>query len=222
MRLNYPACILAAIAIFALRSQAVIPELYLNQSGFNLGKPKRFTAPTLADGTPFIVRPANGGSTLAHGIIRNHIGDFTFFNPEGEIEYVVEAGGITSVPFRIGPFWLERVSYQNAVDFMIDSRHHVGNDRAKCGGSFGWRDDHHFGWELHTLVPQYISNPSAYERMPRQVKYENPLDKRLWGALEPCRDDAPDIVKLIHWGADVIVTERNGWGQAPCRPLCLK
>jgi hypothetical protein len=27
-------------------------EIYLNQSGFNLGKPKRFTAPTLADGTP--------------------------------------------------------------------------------------------------------------------------------------------------------------------------
>ncbi|MFO1520583.1 MAG: hypothetical protein U1G05_00775 [Kiritimatiellia bacterium] len=26
---------------------------------------------------------------------------------------------------------------------MIDSRHHVGNDRAVCTGSFGWRDDHH-------------------------------------------------------------------------------
>ena len=195
-------------AIAGSTPQEQIPEIYLNQSGFNLGKPKRFTAPTLADGTPFTIRPAKGGSSLASGIIEKHIGDFSAFNPEGEIEYVVEAGGLSSVPFRIGPFWLERVSYQDAVDFMIDSRHYVGNDRAKCGGSFGWRDDHHFGWELHTLVPQYISNPSAYERMPRQVKYEKPKNPKLWGALEPYPDDAPDIVKLIHWGADVIITQK--------------
>ncbi len=192
----------------AATRQDQIPELYLNQSGFNLGKPKRFTVPTLADGTSFIVRPAKGGPAIAKGEIKNHIGDFSSFNPVGNDEYVVEAGGITSVPFRIGPFWLERITYQGAVDFMIDSRHLVGNDRAKCPGSFGWRDDHHFGWELHTLVPQYISNPSAYERMPHQVKYEKPKDKELWGALEPYRDDAPDIVKLIHWGADVIVTQK--------------
>jgi hypothetical protein len=190
--------------------QDQIVELYLNQSGFNLAKPKRFTAPTLADGTPFIVRPATGGAALARGVVNNHIGDFSSFNPEGEADYVVEAGGLTSVPFRIGPFWLERISYQDAVDFMIDSRHHLGNDRNVCRGSFGWRDDHHFGWELHSLVPQLLSNPSAYERMPRQVKYEKPKDKKLWGALEPYPDDAPDLVKLIHWGADVIVTQELG------------
>ncbi len=188
--------------------QEDIPEIYLNQSGFNLGKPKRFTAPTLADGTPFIVRPAKGGTALHKGVVKNHIGDFSEFNPDGSIEYVVEAGGITSVPFGVGPFWMERVSYQDAVDFMIDSRHFVGNDRNVCRGSFGWRDDHHFGWELHTLVPQWISNPSAYERMPRQVTYEKPKDAKLWGALEPYDNDAPDIVKLIHWGADVIVTQK--------------
>jgi len=27
-----------------------------------------------------------------------------------------------------------------------------------------------------------------------------------WGALEPYSEDAPDIVKMIHWGADVIVS----------------
>jgi len=192
------------------KPQGKIPEIYLNQSGFNLGKPKRFTAPTLADGTPFIVRPTNGGPSLVNGVIRNQAGDFSSFNPEGSGEYVVEAGGITSVSFRVGRWWLERVSYQNSVNFMIDSRHRVGNDRAVCGGSFGWRDDHHFGWELRTLVPQFLSNPSAYERMPRQVKYEKPGDKKFWGALEPYREDAPDIVKLIHWGADVIVTQKLG------------
>jgi hypothetical protein len=189
-------------------NQADIPELYLNQSGFNLGKPKRFTAPTLADGTTFVVRTAAGGNALFNGVLKNHIGDFSSFNPDSDSEFVVEAGGITSVPFRIAPFWLERVSYQNAMNFMIDSRHHVGNDRNPCGGSFGWRDDHHFGWELHTLVPQFLSNPSAYKRMPQQVKYEKPGNKKLWGSLEPYPEEAPDIVKLIHWGADIIVTQQ--------------
>lgn len=43
-----------------------------------------------------------------------------------------------------GTFWLEHISYQEAVGFMIDSsRHHVGNDRAERGGASGWRADHH-------------------------------------------------------------------------------
>ena len=184
-----------------------ITPIYLNQSGCKTGKPKRFTAPTLADGTPFQVRPAGSSEALFKGVIRGNKGDFSAFEPGDDREYVVAAGGLVSVPFRIAPFWFERTIYQNAVNFMIDSRHYVGNDRNRCNGSFGWRDDHHFGWELHSLVPQYLSNPSAYERMPRQVKYEKPKDRRLWGALEPYKDDAPDIVKLIHWGADVIVTQ---------------
>jgi len=192
----------------APESQANVPEIFLNQSGFNTGEPKKFTAPTLADGTKFIVRPAKGGAALFTGTIKGNKGDFTAFNPNDRQEYVVEAGGITSVPFGIGQWWLERVTYQNMIDFMIDSRHYLGNDRAKCGGSFGWRDDHHFGWELTTLVPQYLSNPSAYDRMPRQIKYEEPKDRAAWGALEPPSADAPDIVKLIHWGADVIVTQK--------------
>ncbi len=184
-----------------------VPLIYLNQSGFNLGKSKRFTAPTLPDGTPFEVRPATGGAAVLTGKLSQQIGDFTAFNPTGEREYVVVAGTNSSVPFRIGPWWLERVTYQNAVNFMVDSRHYVGNDRNACQGSFGWRDDHHFGWELHSLVPQFLSNPSAYERMPHQIKYEKPANPKLWGALQPYRDDAPDVIKLIHWGADVIVTQ---------------
>jgi hypothetical protein len=185
-----------------------VPLIYLNQSGFNLGKPKRFTAPTLSAGTKFEVRPVGGQAAVFGGTIdAKHVGDFSDFNPTDTREYVVVAGTNVSVPFRVGPWWLERVSYQDAVDFMIDSRHYVGNERAVCQGSFGWRDDHHFGWELHTLVPQWLSNPSAYERMPRQIKYEKPANPKLWGALQPYREDAPDVVKLIHWGADVIVSQ---------------
>ncbi len=186
-----------------------LPLIYLNQSGFNLGAPKRFTAPTLPDGTPFTVRPAAGGAALFSGQLRGHIGDFSAFDPAGEArEFVVVAGPHTSVPFRIGAWWLERVTYAQAINFMVDSRHYVGNHRPVCRGSFGWRDDHHFGWELHTLVPQLLSNPSAYTRLPRQITYEAPDDRKLWGALTPYRADIPDLVKLIHWGADVIVTQR--------------
>jgi hypothetical protein len=190
-----------------IASETPITEIYLNQSGFNLGEPKKFTAPTLADGTPFSVRPAKGGAAVFSGKIQGNKGDFSAFNPADENEYVVEAGGITSVPFRIGPWWLERVTYQNMVNFMIDSRHYVGNEREPCGGSYGWRDDHHFGWELTTLVPQYLANPSAYDRMPRQITYEAPTNPKVWGALQPPAETAPDLVKLIHWGADVIVTQ---------------
>ena len=187
--------------------QRAIAEIYLNQSGFNRGEPKKFTAPTLSDGTPFRVRPAKGGEAAFTGTIQGNKGDFTAFDPITESEYVVEAGGMTSVPFRIGLWWLERVTYQNMVNFMIDSRHYVGNERGPCVGSFGWRDDHHFGWELTTLVPQYLSNPSAYDRMPRQIIYEAPIDPKLWGALQPPAENAPDVIKLIHWGADVIVSQ---------------
>jgi hypothetical protein len=184
-----------------------VPAIYLNQSGFNVGKPKRFTAPTAPDGTKFEVRTAQGGTTVFSGTLTNHIGDFTAFNPTDNREYVVVAGGNVSVPFRIGPWWLERVNYQGAVDFMVDSRHYVGNERSPCPDSFSWRDDCQFGWTLNSLVPQYLSNPSAYERMPHQITYEKPTNPKLWGKLQPYREDAPDIVKMIHWGADVIVTQ---------------
>lgn len=188
---------------------AEVPLIYLNQSGFNLGKPKYFTAPKLANGTRFMVRRAKGGGPLFDGEIQNNKGNFSAFNPDSSDEYVVEAGGETSVPFRIGLWWLERVTYQNTVHFMTDSRHYVGNETMICRGSYGWRDDHHFGWELQTLVPQWISNPSAYERMPRGIHYQapTPVTPALWGKLQPYSENAPDIVKLIHWGADVIVTQ---------------
>jgi hypothetical protein len=189
-------------------TQASIPTIYLNQSGFNAGEPKRFTAPLASDGARFIIVPSTGEAPVFEGKLVGKVGDFSAFEPGDDREYVVQVGSERSVPFRVGMWWLERVTYQNAVNFMIDSRHYVGNYRKPCPGSFGWRDDHHFGWELHTLVPQYLSNPSAYERMPIQIQYEAPTDPKLWGALQPYRDDAPDIVRLIHWGADIIVTQK--------------
>lgn len=193
----------------SLRSASDTPTLiFLNQAGFNTGAPKRFTAPTLEDGTEFEIFVVGQDKPVFRGKIEGNIGDFTWFEPGDSREYVIRAGSLESVPFQVGPRFLEQLTYQPAMDFMIDSRHYVGNDRRVCRGSFGWRDDHHFGWQLHTLVPQWLSNPDAYKNMPRQIVYEAPEDPQLWGALEPPNADAPDIVKLIHWGADVIVTQR--------------
>ncbi len=185
-----------------------VPKIYINQSGYNLGKPKRFTAPLVDEGTPFRIVEAGTQNILFSGKVQKNIGDFTAFNPESSVEFVILADTFKSFPFRIGQWWIERVTYQNAMNFMVDSRHYVGNYTLKCSGTYSWRDDSHFGWELHTLVPQYLSNPAAYERMPRHVKYQTPTDTTLWGALKPYDENAPDIVKLIHWGADVIVSQK--------------
>jgi len=187
---------------------ATMAGIYLNQSGFNRGRPKRFTAPLLEDGTPFTVCRQDDEVPLFQGVITGKIGDFTPFDPGDSAEYVVRAGGKASVPFRVGHFWLERVTYRGSVDFMADSRHYVGTYVQPCRGSFGWRDDHQFSFELHGLVAQYLANPSAYDRMARTVPPVPAGDGVRWGALEPCPAEAPDIVRLIHWGADVIVTQR--------------
>jgi hypothetical protein len=185
-----------------------VPKIYINQSGYNLGKPKRFTSPLTDNGTAFNIIEKGKSNSLFRGKILNNIGDFSDFNPESEKEYVILADTFKSFPFRIGMWWIERATYQNAINFMIDSRHYVGNYTKKCSGTYGWRDDSHFGWELHTLVPQYLSNPEAYLRMPHQVRYQVPTDTTLWGALKPYNESAPDIVKLMHWGADVIVSQK--------------
>ena len=207
-------------------SSEIIPPIYLNQSGFNLGRPKRFTAPTLADGTPLAVRPAQGGAALFSGKLTGHIGDFSALDPADDPrEFVVVTGPHTSVPFRIGLGWPERVTYQNAVNFMVDSRHYVGNSHPVSRGFFGWRDDHHFGWELHTLVPHWLSNPSAYARMPRQIAYEAPTDLALWGALAPYRAGHPRSRQTHPLGCrhrrHPAPRPRASQGPARLLPLCL-
>jgi len=91
---------------------------------------------------------------------------------------------------------------------MIDSRHHVGNERATCRGSFGWRDDHHFGWTLQTLVPQYLSNPSAYERMSEFITVTG-----LAHFLREYPDRAPQGLsnKINQWAKVLIRRSDNLW-----------
>lgn len=184
----------------------VEPVIFVNQSGYNLGAPKRFTAIGLGDTTDFTLLTADDGTPVFRGQLQGQAGDFSAFNPRTEREFIIRIGGTTSDPFRIGPWWLERVTCQNSIDFMVAARNYVGNVTTPARSSYAWRDDHHFAYSLSTLVNQYLAHPALYERMPLQITYATPRDNA-WGALEPYAADAPDIVKMIHWGADVIVTQ---------------
>jgi hypothetical protein len=208
------------IADFGLYGQAYsdtvdleAKAILVNQSGYNLNRPKRFTAPDMPDQTAFQITKAGEEQVVYEGTILGSKGDFSDFNPKSSDEFVVRAAGEVSFPFRIGPNWIERVSYRLMLDFMIGARHYVGNVDDIRPISFEWRDGDFFNWAMQSLVAMYLSNPGAYERMDVTAQYiPNATfpDKYqgLWGDLAPFGPDTPDIIQLIHWDADVKVSQR--------------
>lgn len=189
-----------------------VKKILVNQSGYNLGRPKGFAAPNLADKSSFEIIQAKDRKILYSGIIENGKGYFSNFNPISSEEFIIVSGQEESFPFRIGPYWLERVTYRNMVDFMIGARHYVGTTELIRPLSFEWRDGDFFNWALQGMVAMYLANPVAFERMDKTVTYIANSDfpseyKGLWGRLEPYQKDAPDIIKLIHWDADVKISQ---------------
>ncbi|RKR14340.1 F5/8 type C domain-containing protein [Maribacter vaceletii] len=190
-----------------------LKEILINQSGYNLGQPKRFTAPNVKDNTSFVIKNTTTQKDAYKGKIKNHVGDFTSFNPNSKDEYIIIVNKFESYPFRIGPYWLERVSYQNAVDFMAGARHYVGTTKKISKLSWAYRDGDFFNWALQGLIAQYLSNPEAYKRLEKKINYvdNSSFSKEyngLWGALEKYKDSAPDIVKIIHWDVDVKISQK--------------
>lgn len=189
-----------------------VRKILVNQSGYNLGRPKRFSAPNLADQSPFEILQAGNRKVVFAGIIEKGKGDFSAFNPNSQEEFIIVSGQEESFPFRIGPYWLERVTYRNMLDFMIGARHYVGTTDLIRPLSFEWRDGDFFNWAQQSMVALYLSNPLAFERMEKTVSYVPNSSfsseyKGLWGALEPYREDAPDLIKLIHWDVDVKISQ---------------
>jgi hypothetical protein len=206
-----------------------VHQIALNQIGFESARSKRFTAPLTADGTRFEVRPAAGGAPLFRGVVQNGIGDFSAFRPtDAKALYVVEVAGGSlkpgrSEPFRIQPdLWLAH-SWQPAVDFLIDTRSVVGTHPSAFGGC-PWRDGTYYDAILPALVLFHRANPAQVAAMPRQIDWDadkrrvldpgfvfdakNPHSdgvlaavRRYYTELEPPAADAPDVVKLLHWGA---------------------
>jgi hypothetical protein len=179
----------------------------INQTGYDLGGPKRFTAPHALDGETFEVVDAEGAVAYS-GTVAGQVGDFSGFDPASTGPFRIlmhgSAGEGESYEFGIGANWTERVSYRNAVAFMTDVRCFYGelSGRAlngtdpECMRGLGWRDSHQMSFELPALVDLYLANPSAIEaiRMPDAV-YE--------GLEYPTTENAPEIARLIAWGAEI-------------------
>lgn len=212
---------------FAAEDPALSEQpIAVNQVGYETGHTKRFTAPKAADGTVFLVRPAEGGSRLFQGKIRGNVGDFSAFKPEDSTaRFVVELEGpskVTSDPFLIRSDLFREQFWQAAVDFLIDSRSAVGTHPSAFGGC-PWRDGTYYDAIVPGLTLFYLADPKRIEAMPRQIDWEadkkrvtspdfkfddkDPGGKwfmdsvRSYYDLEPPAPDAPDVVKLIHWGA---------------------
>lgn len=200
------ACAAEAGVLPAEDIPAGAPFIFVNQSGYNAEAPHRFTAVNFKDGATFTVRKGASDEVLLKGTLEQGVGDFSALRTATVDELVIQIGAVTSDPFRVGPWWLERVTYDLAMDFMVQSRNHVGNVETPAGFTYAWRDDHHFAFHLRTLVSQFLAHPAAAERLESRITYPEPVEG-IWGALAPYDETAPDIVKLIHWAADNIVTQ---------------
>ncbi|WP_114751122.1 discoidin domain-containing protein [Pleomorphovibrio marinus] len=191
-----------------------VKKVLVNQSGYNLHRPKGFTAPGVGDKTSFTIHPSGQPEELVYeGEIMGEKGYFHDFNPNSKEEFVLSVGEEQSFPFRIGPYWLERISYRPMLDFMMGARHYVGNIKEKRPLSYAWRDGDFFNWAMQSLVAMYFSNPKAYERMEVTGVYVSNADfpeetKGKWGKLDPFPEHTPDIVQLMHWDADVKVSQQ--------------
>jgi hypothetical protein len=194
--------------VFSSKPQPV----YANQTGYNLGYPKRFTAPNANNGDSFSIYKVGASSPSYTGTISNKIGDFTAFEPSDIGDYVILVSGSAgigqSLPFAIAPNWIERVSYESSLAFLVDSRCWNGNSTARSGSSAGcssgvaWRDSHQFSFEMQAIWTQLAANPSAYQNMDLGGTYIYP------GASLPA--NTPEIVKLFYWPVAVYMQEYNG------------
>lgn len=165
---------------------------------------------------------------LAHGIIKNQVGDFSNFNPAATPDhFIIEVTNPASPAAVSDPFLISTNLYQEqfwkpAVDFLIDARSAVGTHPSAYGGC-PWRDGTYYDAIIPALVLFYLSDPDAVKAMPRQIDWEaekarftapsfkfNDKDPGAKGFMNSVRAyydldapaaEAPDVVKLIHWGA---------------------
>ncbi len=199
----------------------------VSQVGYETGRTKRFTAPLSSDGSGFTLRAASSGEALFQSVIRGNIGDFSAFNPPSG-EYVIEVVGGSLKPGFSDSFLIQQnlwkdLFWQPAVDFLIDSRSVVGTHPSAYGGC-PWRDGTYYDAILPSLVMLLRADPARVAAMPLQINWASDKQRVMdpgfkFDAKNPCSDgvieavrkyytelappaaEAPDLVKLIHWGA---------------------
>src|SRR5699024_7525741 len=131
--------------------------IYLNQSGYDVDKPKRATITNVEDGTSFYIKKVSTQETVHEGTLSSMIADFTDFQPNEFGEYYIECASLKSYNFIIGKYITQRVSVPPNLKFMIEAREDGFAKNWEKG--YGWRDSHQFTFELNVLVPQYMANP---------------------------------------------------------------
>ncbi len=205
--------------------EGAIPLIAVNQVGYQSSFPKRFTAPGAPDGASFQITRAGDSRILFEGAIKDAVGDFSDFSPVDEgTSYVVRIPSMNEVsfPFEVSQNLYQEAFWQSALDFMIDCRSIVGTHPSAYGGS-PWRDGVYYSYEVPSLLWLYAADQGFWERAPRQIDWHaerarildpafnyDPKNKHSEGALEAARryflevpppaDEAPDIIKLVHWG----------------------
>lgn len=184
--------------------------VFVNQVGYESHKPKRFTAPKAKDGASFDLVGVADGKTHYSGTTISQIGDFSVFVPDSPGEFFIRLkdGNLQSqsVPFMISPNIMASVSYQAAMDFMVDVRCWFGDARnynptdksADCPHlGVAWRDSHQFSFEIPSLLNMYFANPAAFsvDKMPVQGSY--------LGLRHELPLHTPEIIRLIYWAVDI-------------------
>jgi hypothetical protein len=217
--------ILLSLAAPVSAAEPATMPIALNQIGYATIGPKRFTAPLASDGSAFTIRHPQKPEALYQGKIMSGIGDFSPFRPADTGErYLVEITGYpASDPFLIRRNLWQEQYWQPAVDFLIDSRSVVGTHPSAFGGC-PWRDGNYYDFIIPSLVLLHRADPARIKAMPHQIDWEadrkRMLDpafkfnastpesdgvmdavRRYYTELEPPASNAPDVVKLIHWGA---------------------
>ena len=212
-------------------------QIGLNQVGYLTSRPKRFTTPLSPDGSSFSIRQENEGKSLYTGLIRGGVGDFSDFCPaDASRHYLIELTGgdlspNTSEPFLIRQNLAQEQYWQAATDFLIDVRSVTGTHPSAYGGC-AFRDGTYYDAIVPALAQFYVADPHFIDSMPRQIDWQadkkrvtaadfafdanNPCSGGVMDAvrnyyqLDPPKEEAPDVVKLIHWGAGYILMKPNG------------
>jgi len=211
-------------------------QIGVNQVGYLTDRPKRFTAPLSAEGAEFKLRAQGEIEVLYQGVISGGVGDFTAFNPENsDTHYVIDLSGgeltsNNSDPFLIRANLDQEQYWQAATDFLNDVRSVVGTHPSAYGGC-GFRDGTYYDAIVPSLVLFYLSDPEFINSMPRQIDWQAEKARvtapdfvyiqdgagpgvmdaaRGYYQLEPPKANAPDVVKILHWGAGYILMKPNG------------
>lgn len=200
----------------------------VNQAGYNRDWPKRFTAPISPGHSVFVISAKGSDRGLYYGEIEGGVGDFSDFKPEArDTDYVIQVTGHAravgrSYPFKIEPLYVQRLSLEPALRFMIDSRSVIGTHNSAYGGC-PWRDGTYYTYELPSIVMLYMANPAFFEHAPIEIDYQAERKRVLdpnfklvkahhdAGALDTARqyytdidppvgDRVPDYAQLLHWG----------------------